>query len=70
MTSAPTIERPDAPSRSGHTGRSPSLSRARPKRLLFCPCGREAVPDEWQIEHDGVGRRLVCPDCDETLTVR
>jgi hypothetical protein len=70
MTSAPTIEHPDAPSRSGHSSRSPSVTRNRPKRLLFCPCGREAAPDEWRTERDGGNRRLVCPDCGETLTVR
>jgi hypothetical protein len=71
MTSAPTLERP--PTRTSHCRRSPSTSASaadRPKTVLFCPCGREASTDEWHVEHVDGHRRLVCPDCGETLTVR
>jgi hypothetical protein len=66
MTLASAPERPDG---SQHRG-SPSITAERPKTLLFCPCGREAAPDEWRVDRDGAHRRLVCPDCGETLTVR
>jgi hypothetical protein len=66
MTLAPASERPDGSQYRG----SPSIAADRPKALLFCPCGREAPLDEWRVEHDSPRRRLVCPDCGETLTVR
>jgi hypothetical protein len=70
MTSASPLERPDSPSQSRDSRDSPSLSTSRSKTVLFCPCGREAAPDEWPTERDGRLRLLVCPDCGETLTVR
>ncbi|WP_136590333.1 hypothetical protein [Salinigranum halophilum] len=70
MTSAPTVER--HPARTTRRRRSPAAPSAdeRSKALLFCACGREAPTDEWRVERDGRRRRLVCPDCRETLTVR
>jgi hypothetical protein len=70
MTSASPLERPDSPSRTGDDRDSPSLSTTRSKALLFCPCGREAAADDWDVEQDGPCRLLVCPDCGETLTAR
>jgi hypothetical protein len=41
-----------------------------PKTTLFCACGRAAPPDAWRIEADDLRHRLICPDCETTLTVR
>jgi hypothetical protein len=70
MTSASPFERPESPPQSRDSRDSPSLPSSRQKTLLFCPCGREAAPDEWSTEDDGRLRLLVCPDCGETLTAR
>ena len=70
MTSASPLEHPESPSQSTDSRESPSLSTTRSKTVLFCPCGREATPDEWTTEEDGRLRLLVCPDCGDTLTAR
>ena len=64
MTLVPTADRPR------RSLSATDQTDTRPKAVLFCACGREAPPYEWATEPDGSSRRLVCPDCRATLTVR